>query len=122
MRGGRGCGVSVNESSCAHGAQINFGDLAPYLTYDANLSSFNCNIVILLNQCKEKALTYRRWRVTKAESIVCARTGSLEYLGKIYFFKNFALGLYRLDKDLGPDSERRSISDRNVNTGALLIA
>jgi hypothetical protein len=38
-RGGRGgescesCGVSANEYSCAHGAQINFRDLTPYLTY-----------------------------------------------------------------------------------------
>ncbi len=26
------CGVSANEYSCAHGAQINFGNLTPYLT------------------------------------------------------------------------------------------
>ncbi len=32
-RGGGGCGVSANEYRCAHGAQINFGDLTPYLTY-----------------------------------------------------------------------------------------
>jgi hypothetical protein len=31
--GGGGCGVSANECSCAHGAQINFRDLTPYLTY-----------------------------------------------------------------------------------------
>jgi hypothetical protein len=31
--GGGGCGVSANENSCAHGVQINFGDLTPYLTY-----------------------------------------------------------------------------------------
>ena len=30
--GGGGCGVSANEYICAHGAQINFGDLTPYLT------------------------------------------------------------------------------------------
>ncbi len=30
---GWGCGVSANEYSCAHGAQMNFGDLTPYLTY-----------------------------------------------------------------------------------------
>jgi hypothetical protein len=29
----RPCGVSANEYSCAHGAQINFRDLALYLTY-----------------------------------------------------------------------------------------
>jgi hypothetical protein len=28
-----GCRVSANMYSCAHGAQINFGNLTPYLTY-----------------------------------------------------------------------------------------
>jgi hypothetical protein len=32
-RGGRGFLVSANGYSCAHVAQTNFGDLAPYLTY-----------------------------------------------------------------------------------------
>jgi hypothetical protein len=32
---GRGCGVSANEYSCPHGAQINFGDLTPYLIYES---------------------------------------------------------------------------------------
>jgi hypothetical protein len=27
------CGVSADEYSCARGAQINFGDLTPFLTY-----------------------------------------------------------------------------------------
>jgi hypothetical protein len=34
MGGGGGCctcGVSANEFSCVHGAQINFRDLTPYL-------------------------------------------------------------------------------------------
>jgi hypothetical protein len=31
---GWGCGVSAKEFSCTHKAQINFGDLTPYLTYD----------------------------------------------------------------------------------------
>ncbi len=39
-----GGGVSANEYSCAHGAQINFGDLTPYLAYGSTiqrqLSSF----------------------------------------------------------------------------------
>ncbi len=30
------CGASANEYSCAHGAQINIGDLTPYLTYRCN--------------------------------------------------------------------------------------
>jgi hypothetical protein len=30
---GGSCRESTNEFSCAHGAQINFGDLTPYLTY-----------------------------------------------------------------------------------------
>jgi hypothetical protein len=34
--GGSGCGVSANEYSCAHGAQINFGDLTPRLTYECS--------------------------------------------------------------------------------------
>jgi hypothetical protein len=33
MRGGGVYGVSANEYSCVHGAQINFRDLTPYLTY-----------------------------------------------------------------------------------------
>ncbi len=32
--GGGGGRVAGNEDTCAHGAQINFGDLTPYLTYD----------------------------------------------------------------------------------------
>ncbi len=31
-------GVSAKEYSCAHGAQINFEDLAPYLTYASSLT------------------------------------------------------------------------------------
>ncbi len=31
--GGWVCGVSANEYSCAHGAQINVEALTPYLTY-----------------------------------------------------------------------------------------
>ncbi len=40
MRGGGRVagGVSANEYSCAHGTQINFGDLTPYLTYDFGVS------------------------------------------------------------------------------------
>jgi hypothetical protein len=30
------CGVSANEYSCAHGAQINFGYPTPYLPYGTN--------------------------------------------------------------------------------------
>ncbi len=36
VEGVRGCEVSANEYSCAHGAQINFGDLTKYLTYDVH--------------------------------------------------------------------------------------
>ncbi len=36
--GGGGCaGVSANDYSCAHLANINFGDLTPYLTYAQNV-------------------------------------------------------------------------------------
>ncbi len=37
---GVSCGVSANEYNCAHGAQINFGDLTLYLTY-GQISSRN---------------------------------------------------------------------------------
>jgi hypothetical protein len=40
MRGDGGCGVSDNEYSCAHGAQVNFGDLTPYLTFDLSEKYF----------------------------------------------------------------------------------
>ncbi len=35
--GGRGLPVSAYEHSCAHWAQINFGDLTPYLTYGCRI-------------------------------------------------------------------------------------
>jgi hypothetical protein len=43
--GGR-CGAPANEYSCARGAQINFGDLTPYLTYGFNnyYSLFGCRV------------------------------------------------------------------------------
>jgi hypothetical protein len=34
-----GCWVSANENSCEHGAQINFGDITPYLTHDQGVWS-----------------------------------------------------------------------------------
>ncbi len=40
MRGGGGCGVSAIEYSFARGAKINFGDLPPFLTYDAEAAGF----------------------------------------------------------------------------------
>jgi hypothetical protein len=41
MRGeGGSCGVSTNEEySCAHGAQLKFGDQTPYLTYGTDVSA-----------------------------------------------------------------------------------
>jgi hypothetical protein len=36
--GGGGCGGTANEYSCAHGAQINFGDPTTYLTYSMMVS------------------------------------------------------------------------------------
>ena len=44
-----GCGVSANEYSCAHGAQINFRDLTPYLTYGEKSRLFS--IVPLTSAC-----------------------------------------------------------------------
>ncbi len=39
MWGGGDCWVSANDYSCAHGAQINFGDITPYLTHDQGVWS-----------------------------------------------------------------------------------
>jgi hypothetical protein len=42
MQGGGGCcGVSANKYSCAHGAQINIGNLTSYLTYGLHVRLFN---------------------------------------------------------------------------------
>ncbi len=44
--GGGGCGASANECSCTHGAQINFGDLTPYLNmcmYRTSAEKVVCN-------------------------------------------------------------------------------
>jgi hypothetical protein len=49
-KGSGGCGVSANEYSCAHGAQINFGDLTPYITYDLGCT-LKCEIYFTLNYC-----------------------------------------------------------------------
>jgi hypothetical protein len=58
--GGGGCGVSANGYSCTYtGAQINFGDLTPYLTYGGyqlkltnlpivKLSKSNCSLFFYL--------------------------------------------------------------------------
>ncbi len=41
-RGGGGvAGISAIRYSCAHGAQISFGDLTPYLTYGFKLQTQN---------------------------------------------------------------------------------
>jgi hypothetical protein len=39
LGGGGGWGVSANEYSCEQGAQINFRDLTPYLTYSGGNTS-----------------------------------------------------------------------------------
>ncbi len=42
MRGeGESCGVSAYKYSWRHGAQINFGDLTSYLTYDVYYPALN---------------------------------------------------------------------------------
>ncbi len=68
---GRGCGVSANEYSCAHGVQINFGDLTLYLTYAFNtLDEVDEQIGGNLNrrsQKKEKEFTKFRPDKSKKE-------------------------------------------------------
>ncbi len=47
-RGGVGGGLA-NEYSCAHGAQLNFGDLTPYLTYRCDL--YPVLLFLCMNSC-----------------------------------------------------------------------
>jgi hypothetical protein len=56
--GGGGCGFSANEYISAHGAQINFGDLTPYLTYSCDYSLFS-TIYILDFHLKKLSLYSR---------------------------------------------------------------
>jgi hypothetical protein len=49
------CGVSANEYSCAHGAQINFGDLTPYLTYGTLIKKEN-KIFLLYKEIQSGAV------------------------------------------------------------------
>jgi hypothetical protein len=65
MRGEGDCGVSANEYSCAHGAQINVGDLTPYLTYVCT-----CIIIALLNIKKGRLLPLFLLRVYRPLSTV----------------------------------------------------
>jgi hypothetical protein len=46
-----GCEVSANEFSCAHGAQINFGDPTPYLTYGLKSHHLFCKSIGLQKVC-----------------------------------------------------------------------
>jgi hypothetical protein len=51
MGEGRGCGVLSSEYSCAHGAQINFGDHTPYLAFGSvqeNISLLAGNVPLPL--------------------------------------------------------------------------
>jgi hypothetical protein len=55
MRGGGwGLRVLANEYSCAHGAQVNFGDPTPYLAYDLSEQHFQDHSLTLeyfMNMC-----------------------------------------------------------------------
>jgi hypothetical protein len=49
MRGeGGSCWASADEYSCAHGAQINFGDLTPYLTHGLERLTANAKVATVL--------------------------------------------------------------------------
>jgi hypothetical protein len=52
--GGGGCGVSANEQICAHGAQMNFGDLTPYLAMHTVYLAAKA-IITGAFSCKKKA-------------------------------------------------------------------
>ncbi len=63
MRGeGGSCGVSANEYSCTHGAQINFGDLTPYLTYAEPYRRANSPLLRLWFYPSGKSWTNKQYR------------------------------------------------------------
>jgi hypothetical protein len=71
--GGRSCGVSANEYTCTHGAQINFGDLTPYLIYDynGNLDETISTNYVFLTYCKGQThnLCSCKWSVNKQRKL-----------------------------------------------------
>jgi hypothetical protein len=69
--GEEGCGVSANEYSCTHGAQINYGDLTPYLTYASSIQPSFTD-------------TKRRMRLQRRGEI---SSGNPTHLGKTTFSK-----------------------------------
>jgi hypothetical protein len=77
MRGGGDCGVSANEHSCAHGAQINFGDLAPYLTYAAHLFHCLTGYIKIRQGMTVHTGTHRTWDILSKGRKVPESTGTL---------------------------------------------
>jgi hypothetical protein len=64
---GRGCGVSANEYSCAHEAQINFGDLTPYLTY--GISALKNRSGVTMEDLGLKEQTKQLWLIKRRRCI-----------------------------------------------------
>ncbi len=64
------CGVSANEYSCTHGAQINFRDLTPYLTYKLWRSNSIFNLWSYLSESLHTYIPYMDagWFVSRAPS------------------------------------------------------
>jgi hypothetical protein len=85
------CGVSANEYSCAHGAQINFGDPTPYLTYDVVTSRelaycmymecrppcLPCVIALMSVFCVHLVINY-----SSCSSRVCQMLAAEQHLGR----------------------------------------
>jgi hypothetical protein len=69
---GRGCGVSANEYSCTHGAQINVGDLTPYLTYESK-------------ETKEKGVTIKFAPAIGCEGTRCSSSKLASYKKKVRY-------------------------------------
>ncbi len=75
--GGGGCGVSANEYSCTHGAQINFEDVTPCLTYGTNK----------VKKCAVRKIIFCTWPTKAAKAgpkIYCTGTTSPTAGPKIY--------------------------------------
>jgi hypothetical protein len=88
-------GSSANEYSCAYGAQINFGDLTPYLTYNTSVPLIDWCIVYTDKKKKIKFSSYiRKFRRERLHSHIWLRASSnmTKYLCiSLYIRKPFLL-------------------------------
>jgi hypothetical protein len=75
-----GCGVSASEYSYMHitwyGAQINFGDLPPYLTYVGKVLRNKSNIISVFSVFYRYCNSVWQWKILRDNSFILIGTGN----------------------------------------------